>query len=57
LHHRKRRCDGGTDQLTNLELLHPTCHRQHHSRTHGSADRPEPTGSVLIEAVQPVPSN
>jgi RNA-directed DNA polymerase len=32
VHHRKRRCDGGTDRLTNLELLHPSCHRQHHSR-------------------------
>jgi RNA-directed DNA polymerase len=32
LHHRIRRCDGGTDALTNLEMLHPTCHRQHHAR-------------------------
>jgi RNA-directed DNA polymerase len=57
LHHRKRRCDGGSDQLTNLELLHPTCHRQHHSRSRGCEDRSTPTGSVLIEVVQPVPSD
>ncbi|MCZ5120371.1 HNH endonuclease [Escherichia coli] len=23
---------GGSDELTNLELLHPNCHRQLHSR-------------------------
>jgi RNA-directed DNA polymerase len=32
VHHVVRKVDGGTDRLTNLQLLHPTCHRQHHSR-------------------------
>ena len=32
LHHIIRRVDGGTDNLENLVLLHPNCHRQVHSR-------------------------
>jgi RNA-directed DNA polymerase len=32
LHHKVWRCDGGSDKLTNLQLLHPACHRQHHAR-------------------------
>jgi RNA-directed DNA polymerase len=31
-HHRKRRCDGGRSTIDNLQLLHPNCHRQVHSR-------------------------
>jgi RNA-directed DNA polymerase len=31
VHHKVRRVDGGTDSISNLYLLHPTCHRQHHS--------------------------
>lgn len=32
VHHKVRRSDGGSDKLTNLQLLHPTCHRQLHSQ-------------------------
>lgn len=32
LHHIVRRTDGGSDQCSNLELLHPTCHVQHHAQ-------------------------
>ena len=31
IHHRVWRAYGGTDKLTNLELLHPNCHRQLHA--------------------------
>ena len=31
-HHKVWQVYGGTDDLTNLELLHPNCHRQLHSR-------------------------
>ena len=31
LHHRVRRIDGGSDNVSNLELLHANCHRQRHS--------------------------
>ncbi len=30
LHHRIKRSKGGSDVLSNLELLHPNCHQQHH---------------------------
>lgn len=30
LHHIVRRVDGGSNKLSNLELLHPDCHVQHH---------------------------
>lgn len=32
VHHRVWRVFGGSDRLTNLELLHPTCHTQLHAR-------------------------
>jgi RNA-directed DNA polymerase len=32
LHHRVRLVDGGDDSLTNLVLMHPTCHQQLHAR-------------------------
>ena len=32
IHHREWRVYGGTDTLVNLELWHPNCHRQFHSR-------------------------
>jgi len=32
LHHRVWRVHGGDDSITNLELLHPNCHRQIHAR-------------------------
>jgi RNA-directed DNA polymerase len=31
VHHVIRKVDGGTDLWTNRRLLHPVCHRQHHS--------------------------
>lgn len=30
IHHVIKRSAGGSDQMSNLELLHPNCHRQHH---------------------------
>ena len=30
IHHVIKRSAGGSDQMGNLELLHPNCHRQHH---------------------------
>jgi RNA-directed DNA polymerase len=33
LHHRVRLVDGGNDSMTNLILLHPTCHHQLHAQT------------------------
>jgi RNA-directed DNA polymerase len=61
LHHRVRRCDGGTDALTNLELLHPTCHRQHHARQREYAGRAQGTGRQerfkVAEPVAPAKSN
>jgi RNA-directed DNA polymerase len=32
LHHVLPKAQGGEDKMTNLELLHPNCHRQHHSQ-------------------------
>lgn len=32
VHHRIRRCDGGTDSLTNLQMVHANCHRQIHAQ-------------------------
>jgi RNA-directed DNA polymerase len=32
VHHVVYRCHGGSDLIDNLELLHPNCHRQLHSR-------------------------
>lgn len=48
LHHKVRRVDGGTDDTSNLLLLHPTCHRQVHSRWNGESTdalNGEPEGS------------
>lgn len=30
IHHVVKRSEGGADQISNLQLLHPNCHRQHH---------------------------
>lgn len=61
LHHRVRRCDGGTDALTNLEMLHPTCHRQHHARQRERVKRAQGTGRQerfeVAEPVAPAKSN
>lgn len=32
IHHKVHRVHGGSDKLSNLLLLHPTCHVQHHAR-------------------------
>jgi RNA-directed DNA polymerase len=34
LHHIVRKADGGSDDLVNLQLLHPACHRQVHALEH-----------------------
>lgn len=42
-HHFIYRRDGGSDEQTNLRLVHAACHRQHHARDHRRAqqdDRP-----------------
>lgn len=31
VHHVVKRSEGGTDAVSNLRLLHPTCHQQHHA--------------------------
>jgi len=31
VHHVVKRIEGGTDKVSNLRLLHPTCHHQHHA--------------------------
>lgn len=36
IHHRIRKVMGGSDDMSNLELLHPNCHRQLHSREAGA---------------------
>lgn len=55
LHHRVRLCDGGTNQLTNLLLLHPACHRQHHARQRERARRAQGTGrQKRFEVAKPV---
>ncbi|HZF81214.1 MAG TPA: HNH endonuclease signature motif containing protein, partial [Rubrivivax sp.] len=33
IHHVIQRTHGGTDKVSNLQLLHPTCHHQHHAPT------------------------
>lgn len=33
IHHKKERYRGGTDEITNLELLCPNCHASHHLGT------------------------
>ncbi|EDS0772433.1 HNH endonuclease, partial [Salmonella enterica] len=35
IHHRVGKVMGGSDDMSNLELLHPNCHRQLHSRVAG----------------------
>ncbi|WP_234817427.1 MULTISPECIES: HNH endonuclease [Candidatus Williamhamiltonella] len=35
IHHKVERVKGGENELSNLELLHPDCHRQKHSRAAG----------------------
>ena len=31
IHHVIKRSEGGSEQMSNLQLLHPNCHRQHHA--------------------------
>lgn len=37
IHHRIPRSEGGSDNFTNLVLLHPNCHMQHHSNERRAA--------------------
>jgi RNA-directed DNA polymerase len=49
-HHLVRRCDGGSDELTNLRLVHAACHQQHHARNGRQATQPAPVQpSGLLE--------
>ncbi|MCB1908774.1 MAG: HNH endonuclease, partial [Rhodocyclaceae bacterium] len=48
LHHIIKRSQRGSDKLTNLVLLHPNCHMQHHSLE--STALPAPTGSCRTGA-------
>ena len=48
LHHIVRKIDGGSDETTNLMLLHPTCHRQMHNRT--TRNQPVPEQEDFAEA-------
>lgn len=50
LHHRIRLVDGGDDSMTNLILLHPTCHQQLHAQT-DLADSPRCGTAFSIESV------
>jgi len=38
LHHRKWLVNGGDDSLSNLSLMHPTCHQQLHAKTRRTND-------------------
>ena len=31
IHHVVKRSEGGSEQMSNLQVLHPNCHRQHHA--------------------------
>ncbi|MDB5310145.1 MAG: ltrA 2 [Gemmataceae bacterium] len=40
VHHVRRRADGGSDRSSNLRMLHPNCHRQHHANEDGPSPGP-----------------
>ena len=40
IHHIVEKCNGGSDLLSNLVLLHPNCHRQLHAVNKGGASLP-----------------
>jgi RNA-directed DNA polymerase len=40
VHHDHRRVDGGSERYSNLRMLHPNCHRQHHANEHGTLPGP-----------------
>lgn len=40
VHHEQRRSKGGSDHHSNLRLLHPNCHRQHHATEDGTLPGP-----------------
>jgi RNA-directed DNA polymerase len=48
VHHILPKVHGGTDKLSNLQLLHPNCHRQVHSR--GNGELPAPVTGGFAEA-------
>ncbi len=49
LHHRVPKALGGSDNTSNLVLLHPNCHRQVHHH-HDDSRRPAPIKRGLLEA-------
>ena len=46
VHHAQRRVDGGTEACSNLFLLHPNCHRQHHANEDGRLPGPRTRADV-----------
>lgn len=40
VHHQQRRADGGSERYSNLRLLHPHCHQQHHANENGPLPGP-----------------
>jgi RNA-directed DNA polymerase len=40
VHHDHRRVDGGSERYSNLRILHPNCHRQHHANEDGTLPGP-----------------
>ena len=40
VHHDHRRVDGGSERYSNLRMLHPNCHRQHHANEDGTLPGP-----------------
>jgi RNA-directed DNA polymerase len=40
VHHTDRQVDGGSNRYSNLRMLHPNCHRQHHANEDGQLPGP-----------------
>jgi len=40
VHHVQRKIDGGSELVSNLQLLHPNCHRKHHVNSDGQLPGP-----------------
>jgi RNA-directed DNA polymerase len=46
VHHTDRRVDGGSERYSNLRMLHPNCHRQHHANEDGQLPGPRKRADV-----------
>jgi RNA-directed DNA polymerase len=46
VHHADRRVDGGSERYSNLRMLHPNCHRQHHANEDGQLPGPRKRADV-----------